>query len=115
MIHCCAVAVAILSILFLTPAQAEAPDSEGFVAAFGEVCVPDRLSYKGTLALAERLGWRPVVIGENADYDRFIAHATDLLAREVAEDPDLYRGDRVARGSPARSAAAPIFWLSVTC
>ncbi|MDK8874223.1 hypothetical protein [Paracoccus sp. SSJ] len=75
--------------LLQASAQAAPPDSEAFVAAFGEVCIPERLSYKGTLALAEDLGWRHVVPGENADYDRFIAYSDALLAGEVAEDPDL--------------------------
>lgn len=78
--------------LLVSPAQAETPDSEAFVAAFGEVCIPERLSYKGTLVLAEELGWEPVVTGENADYDLFIAHAEALLAEEIAEDPDFSQG-----------------------
>src|SRR5690606_33280213 len=82
----------VLSAPFLTPAHAETPDGETFVAAFDEVCIPERLSYKGTVALAEKLGWEPVITGENADYDRFIAHAADLLANEVAEDPDFSQG-----------------------
>lgn len=82
----------VLAALCLTPAQAEAPDGEAFVAAFGDVCIPERLSYKRTVALAENLGWRPVVPGENADYDRFIAHAGALLAKEVADEPDFYQG-----------------------
>ena len=82
----------ILAALCLTPAQAGTPDGEAFVAAFGEVCIPERLSYKGTLALAEELGWEPVVTGENADYDGFIAHAEALLAEEIAEDPDFSQG-----------------------
>lgn len=83
-----------LAVLGAAPAtaHAETPDDAAFVAAFGEVCIPKRLSYRGTLALAEDLGWRPVVTGDNAEYDRFITHAADLLAREVAEDPDLYQG-----------------------
>lgn len=76
----------------MSPAQAETPDSEAFVAAFGEVCIPERLSYKGTLALAEELGWQHVVPGENADYDRFIAHAEALLAEEFADDPNFSQG-----------------------
>lgn len=82
----------ILAALCLTPAQAETPDGEALVAAFGEVCIPERLSYKGTLALAEELGWSPVITGENADYDRFIAHTADMLAKETAEDPDFSQG-----------------------
>ena len=82
----------ILTTLFLSPAYAKTPEGEAFVAAFGEVCIPERLSYKGTVALAEELGWQPVVPGENADYDSFIAHTADLLAKEVAEDPDFSQG-----------------------
>ena len=82
----------ILAALCLTPAQAETPGGEAFVAAFGEVCIPERLSYKGTLALAEEPGWSPVITGENADYDRFIAHTADMLAEETAEDPDFSQG-----------------------
>lgn len=76
----------------MSPAYAETPDGEAFVAAFGEVCIPERLSYKGTLALAEDLGWEPVATGENADYDLFIAHAEALLAEEIAEVPDFSQG-----------------------
>lgn len=82
----------LLTVLCLTPVQAETPDSEAFVAAFGEVCIPERLSYRGTLDLAEALGWRAVVRGENADYDRFIAHAAGLMEQETAEDPDFVQG-----------------------
>ena len=82
----------VLSIIWLSPAYAGTPDTEIFVAAFGEVCIPERLSYKGTVALAEKLGWEPVITGENADYDRFIAHTADLLAKEVAEAPDFSQG-----------------------
>jgi hypothetical protein len=78
--------------LLMSPAYAETPDGEAFVAAFGEVCIPERLSYKGTLALAEDLGWEPVATGENADYDLFIAHADALLAEEIADDPDFSQG-----------------------
>jgi hypothetical protein len=35
----------ILAALCLTPAYAETPDGEAFVAAFGEVCIPERLSW----------------------------------------------------------------------
>src|SRR5690606_22164034 len=75
--------------LLMSPVQAGTPDGEAVVAAFGEVCIPQRLRYKGTLALAEELGWQHVVPGENADYDRFIAHSDILLAGEVAKDPDF--------------------------
>ena len=78
----------LLAILFLSPAYAGTPDSE----AFGEVRIPERLSYKGTLALAEKQGWRRVVTGDNPDNDRLIAHAADLLAKEVAEAPDFSQG-----------------------
>src|SRR5690606_40699171 len=87
----------VLGALCLTPAQAETPGGEAFVAAFGEVCIPERLSYKGTVALAEKLGWQHVVPGENADYDRFIAHSDALLAGEVAEDPDRIEATGNAR------------------
>lgn len=83
---------ALAATLCLTPAQAETTDREAFVAAFGEVCIPERLSYKRTLVLAEKLGWSPVIVGDNADYDRFIAHAADMLAEETAEDPDFMEG-----------------------
>ncbi len=90
-------AIAVLSLTSASQAQ-QAPtpptgtDGEAFVAAFGDVCIPQRLSYKGTLALAEELGWRPVVTGENDAYDRFIEHSDKLLADEIAEEPDLLQG-----------------------
>jgi hypothetical protein len=87
---------AVLTTLCLAPAHAETPDGDAFVAAFGEACIPERLSYRGTIALAESLGWRPVVEGENAEYDSFIAHADAKLAEEVAQDPDFLQGTDVA-------------------
>ena len=88
----CFLLAAIVTFLSLSPAHAERADGEAFVAAFGEACIPERLSYKGTLALAEKLGWRALVAGENPDYDRFITHSDALLAKEITEDPDLFQG-----------------------
>lgn len=84
--------LALLAAPPLSAAHANTLDGEAFVAAFGEVCIPERLSYKGTVTLAEKLGWRALVAGENPDYDRFIAHSDALLAKEIAEDPDLFEG-----------------------
>ena len=78
----------ILAALWLTPAYADAPDAERFVAAFGEVGIPERLDYQGTLALAERLGWRKIVPGEDAETDRFVANAREQI-EEAGEDGDF--------------------------
>jgi len=86
---------AIIPCLCLAPARADMPDGKVFVAAFGEVCIPQRLSFSGTLALAEALGWRPVVAGEDADYDGFIAHSAAMLEEELATDPDFSQGSGV--------------------
>lgn len=48
--------LALLAAVSISLFEAGRLDSEAFVAAFGEVCVPERLSYEGTLALAEELG-----------------------------------------------------------
>lgn len=81
-----AISALVLAALFLSPARADAPDGERFVAAFGEVCIPERLSYQGTLVLAERLGWETIVPGEDATVDRFLAHARDQLEAAGQED-----------------------------
>lgn len=90
------VSVLLLAGLGLTPARAAPAGQEAFVAAFGAACIPQRLSYEGTVALAEKLGWRRVVAGEDATLDRFIAFAAERLRQEVAEDPELYRGSDIA-------------------
>lgn len=82
----------VLGLPFLSPAQAETPDSAAFTAAFGEVCIPERMSYSGTLELAQALGWRPVVGGEDAAFDGFIVHSAEKLAAEIAEDPEFLEG-----------------------
>lgn len=76
----------------LTPAHADAVDAEAFVAAFGEVCIPERLSYEGTVALAGQSGWTLVMPGANEPFDRFIEHAETLLQEEIADEPDFYHG-----------------------
>lgn len=92
----CLLLAATVPFFTLLPAHAETPDGEMFVTAFGEVCIPERLSYRGTLSLAEKLGWRSLVAGENADYDRFIAHSDAMLAQEIAEDPNFLHGSGYA-------------------
>jgi hypothetical protein len=78
----------ILAALSLTPARAHVPDAERFVATFGEVCIPERLDFQGTLALAERLGWQKIVTGEDAATDRFVVNAREQID-EAAEDDDF--------------------------
>jgi len=69
----------LLLVLSLTPARAAAPDGERFVATFGEVCIPERLDYQGTVTLAERLGWQKIVPGADAEMDRFVDNARDQI------------------------------------
>lgn len=93
---CVALALCVAAPAHAAPAGPEKRDGAAFVAAFAEVCIPERLSYEGTLRLAEELGWRRVAEGENAERDRFIALTDSLLAQAFAEDPDLFQGSDMA-------------------
>jgi len=84
---------AVLSGFAVTPARAEAPDANLFAASFGEVCIPERLSYQGTLDLAEQLGWEPVAPGQDAEIDNFLDHARILLEEEAGEDDFTFESD----------------------
>lgn len=91
-----ATGLTVLALITAAPGHSQAPDGQALATTFGEVCIPERFSHDGTVALAHELGWQAVVAGENAEYDRFIAHAEARLAEEVAEDPDLIQGSESA-------------------
>ena len=84
------VAIMLLVLQLAAPVRAEAPRAAAFVEAFGAACIPERSSFQRAVAHATELGWQPVVAGENAAYDRFIAHAEGLFDEEIAEDRDFY-------------------------
>ncbi|MFZ2103674.1 MAG: hypothetical protein WAU86_24245, partial [Oricola sp.] len=75
----------------LAPASAHTPDGVGFVTAFRDVCLPERLSYEGMVALAGSLGWQPVVPGSNDELQAVFELADDAIAREEGSDLKMAR------------------------
>ena len=67
------------------PAHAGAPEGPAFVAAFAEACVPQRLSYPGTLDHAKSAGWSEVAENAHPELDAVLA-AADRETKEMAED-----------------------------
>lgn len=65
------------------PAFAEDYDV-AFVKAFADACVPQRMSYPGTVETARAAGWRDAVRSANAELDAIMARS-----EEEANDPEL--------------------------
>lgn len=63
---------------------APAPYDIEFVSQFAEVCVPQRLSYPGTLETAKAAGWVPVARTANAELDAMMT-----ISETAAADPEL--------------------------
>lgn len=66
------------------------PDGEVFVKAFEEVCIPQRLSYDGTLSVAADLEWMPLDVVKYPEFAQFASHSSEMLEEVIAEDPDLF-------------------------
>ncbi|RST88258.1 hypothetical protein EJC49_00725 [Aquibium carbonis] len=66
-----------------TPAFAEDYDV-AFVKAFADACVPQRMSYPGTVDTARAAGWRDAERTANAELDALMAKS-----EAEAEDPEL--------------------------
>ena len=78
------------------PAHAGAPEGPAFVAAFAEACVPQRLSYPGTLDHAKSAGWSEVAENAHPELDAVLA-GRGSLADELAASADrLGIRDRLA-------------------
>lgn len=88
----CCLAALTLTAPFAAARADEAAERQ-FVAAFGEACIPERLSHRGTLDHVATLGWEPVAPGKNPAADRLIATAVAELAREKAEDDFAFEGE----------------------
>ncbi|HWV57530.1 MAG TPA: hypothetical protein VNZ57_08775 [Longimicrobiales bacterium] len=71
--------------LIAAPLHGQAPDAEAFVAAFGEVCIPERLSPEGTLALAERTGWIRLEAGDDEVIDRLFALSRAEIESDIVD------------------------------
>lgn len=79
-----------LSALPALPAAAATPAApaaygEAFVAAFAEACVPQRLSYPGTKANAESLGWTLAQRQDHSELETMMARM-DAGVAEAAKD-----------------------------
>ncbi len=68
------------------PAHAgSAAYGEAFVGAFAQACVPARLSYPGTRANAETLGWATVERSAHPELDAMMA----VAEAELESDPEM--------------------------
>jgi hypothetical protein len=67
----------------LCPASAADYDT-AFVNAFADACVPQRMSYPGTLETARAAGWRDVGRAANPELDVMMGKS-----EEAADDPEL--------------------------
>ncbi len=73
------------ALLLWSPAPASAGDYDiDFVTAFAEACVPQRLSYQGTVDTARAEGWRDVEGTAHPELDALMAKS-----EEAANDPEL--------------------------
>ena len=91
-------------------ARGETPDASGFVTAFAQACIPQRLSYDGTLAHAESLGWTAVGESDHPELEELTAtadHETRIMARD---DPDT----RLKRSQFVRDVDGRPHYLIVT-
>jgi len=80
-----AVALASLSLLPVAPvAAAPAAYDIAFVAEFEKACVPQRLSYPGTVETAKAAGWREVERTAHPELDALMGKS-----EEAAKDPEL--------------------------
>jgi hypothetical protein len=74
-----------MAALVAAPAPSWARDyDEAFVAAFAAACVPQRMSYPGTVATARAEGWRDVERTAHPELDALMAKS-----EEAANDPEL--------------------------
>ncbi len=68
-----------------TVPSAANPFSAAFVETFRETCVPERLSYEGTLANAQRVGWTTIEPAASAEFGAVMAKSAEGLEEARAE------------------------------
>lgn len=127
---------AAIALLALAAAPATAQDSEygqAFVDAFAAACVPERMSYPGTKANAEKLGWTPAertthpeLAAMMAKMDAGAAAAAEemqgtfehqIYSRAVADEPHFLlvaRSSFVVEGL-ADEGEEPDPWVYIGC
>ena len=67
-------------------AQAHEPDSEKFVTAFRQACVPERLSYSGTREHLASIGWKEVEQGVDENLSKLLQKADKAVLEESEKD-----------------------------
>jgi len=83
-------AIALLALAVVPAAAAESADyGQAFVDAFAEACVPQRLSYEGTIAHARSIGWITATPEDHPELAAMMAASERGMAEAKAEDPDL--------------------------
>lgn len=91
-----------VSLAGVLPAVAN-PWSATFVETFKETCVPERLSYEGTLAQARISGWTPVEPASQAEFARVMDKSAAGLAEAKAEGLEIaFRSGTFARSVEGR-------------
>lgn len=93
---CLSVAAVLLAPL---PAPAVADDwPSRFAEAFRTACVPQRLSYEGTLAEAKAAGWTAIDPAGHAEFGAIMARSAAAMEEEKADMPDMaFRSETFAR------------------
>ncbi len=126
-------AIALLALAATPSAAQDSGYEQAFVDAFGEACVPERLSYEGTKANAEGLGWVAAARGDHpelatmmAKMDAGLAEAADmqptiayqLYTKPVADVPHylvVTRSSFVMDGSLGEQDEEPEVWTYIGC
>lgn len=92
------IGTACIGLVFSLSAQAapSPPDGQVFVKTFEEVCIPQRLSYEGTLSVASDLEWAPLDAAKYPEFAQFASFSREMLEEMVAEDPELFGSTRTA-------------------
>jgi hypothetical protein len=85
-----AVTAALVPVL-MESAYAHIPNGPAFVGAFEKACVPERQSYRGTVANAQSVGWREIDAGTNEELDQVNAIADAALAKDGGSSWTLER------------------------
>ncbi len=77
-----------LFVVGVLPAAAN-PFSAAFVETFRETCVPERLSYEGTVGHARALGWAAVEPSSHPEFAKVMEHSAKGLEEAKADGLEL--------------------------
>lgn len=79
-----------------SPVHATAPDGAAFVATFAETCVPQRLSYPGTVAHAKSIGWTETGMSADPELEAVLS-AADRETLEMGQEGWTFKRTALSR------------------